>query len=1007
MDTSADPQIVMGTLRPGGPAQQQDLVWAARRDMGAVAAVVLGDRLTSLTPAQTEDGRQYFVLQDNRGESAQIWVDAIPLTTGAIADTATNTASQNYVIRVSDRLPTAMLGRVLAHELGELAAVRERAADGLTPVRDNLLREGAELPANQELSTADRGRIGELNWLAARSAAPDLSPQQQLEARAQFSALLDPYGIRPTAAVSDEEAFRPQERAARVRHRVSADFLSAGSRRLLTTLAHPMENLSPADATALQASRDAALRAERQVEAFIGRRDVTMPMPGYDQNGLPLPRDELEPAAERWAEYRAQVSERTVRTLEGQLAEGQLPLRKVVIGGGASLTGRDPEALLVDGAGRWHLDPGAGIVQSADQDRDLAQWMGVDPYSAVEDPRHRISIHAVRVWEDQLATQGDVVNGHARLRLGQNGELLAEVRTLGEDGAQSATPLWVACDGTPSIATGLTPELVPGMPRGEFAVESRGEAVRLISDRLRELEGQGFAGAGEMRAWLTRAERSGTDAGTVLGALNSYAELKDALSTGLGAADETRMGNCFTALDSTRKWEAARTAAEGRALLGDEVAESRFDPHAAQEWIVVGSGGTAVANAEIILIQNPDAHVTIIGSRPPPALQHQVQFPAMEAKFGHGEGGEKRLSFVEARVGAIETYQDEKGETRFQVPYVEKGTKEQRVARSDGYVTSLGRTNPLPPALQVLADEVRDRGGEISGDLLFDKDDQYIGYGLTFAVDGREHRVDVDGAASWQLPREIFTPETGIQGQLNGMGVRGLPSETGNAAPGFSPIARQSALRARAVAAAAAGDPEAVRRLSTIPDRWRRPDLGQDQDQHTGKETDKGTDKGTGTEAKPPAAGTGSATPHQEKAEPAPEREREQEREQDQVREQEQDQVREPDPEPVPTPESATAPGPSPTTTPSPTPSPTTTTAPSPAPGPASASASTPTPVPAPTTPPAPAPAPSPAPDIPGSHLWQMGVPRGGGNRPPAPVREPEQQPPGHERPEPGVDMGE
>lgn len=169
-------------------------------------------------------------------------------------------------------------------------------------------------------------------------------------------------------------------------------------------------------------------------------------------------------------------------------------------------------------------------------------------------------------------------------------------------------------------------------------MESRGEAVRLISDRLRELEGQGFAGAGEMRAWLTRAERSGTDAGTVLGALNSYAELKDALSAGLGAADETRMGNCFTALDSTQKWEAARKAAQGRALLGDEVAESRFDPHAAQEWIVVGSGGTAVANAEIILIQNPDAHVTIIGSRPPPALQHQVQFPAMEAKFGHGEG---------------------------------------------------------------------------------------------------------------------------------------------------------------------------------------------------------------------------------------------------------------------------------------------------------------------------------------------------------------------------------
>ncbi|MDX3249394.1 hypothetical protein, partial [Streptomyces sp. ME18-1-4] len=547
----------------------------------------------------------------------------------------------------------------------------------------------------------------------------------------------------------------------------------------------------------------------------------------YDQNGLPLPRDQLEPAAAQWAEYRAQVSDRTVRALEGQLAAGQLPLRQVVIGGGASLTGRSPDALLIDGVGRWHLDPGEGIVQSADQDRDLAQWMGVDPYAAVEDPRHRISIHAVRVWEDQLATQGDLVNGHARLRLGQSGELLAEVRPLGDDGKESATPLWVACDGTPSIATGLTPEVVPGMPRGDFAVESRAEAVRLIGDRLRELEGQGTAGAGELRAWLTQAERGGTDTRTVLDALKSSPTLRNALTAGLTADAATRMGNCFTALDSTRKWESAREAAPGRALLGDEVAESRFDAHAAKEWIVVGSGGTAVANAEIILIQNREARVTIIGSKPPPALQHQVQFPAMEEKYGHGENGEKRLSFVEARVGAIETYQDEQGVTRFQVPYVDQDTKERHVARGDGYVTSLGRTNPLPPALQDLANEVRDRGGEIAGDLLFDRDDQYIGYGLTFAVDGHEHRVDVDGAASWQLPREIFAPESGIQGDLNRMGVRGLPSETGNAAPGFSPIARQSALRARAVAAAAAGDENAVRRTPTVPERWRRPEPSQ------------------------------------------------------------------------------------------------------------------------------------------------------------------------------------
>ncbi|WP_062645034.1 hypothetical protein [Streptomyces maremycinicus] len=1025
MDTSADPQFVRGTLRPGGPAQQAELVWAARRDMGAVAAVVMGDRLTSLDPAQTDDGRQYFVLRDSRGESAKIWVDAIPLATGAIADTTTNTASQNYVIRISDRLPTEMLGRVLAHELGELTAVRERSAAGLAPVREDLLREGAELPAGPQLSTADMGRIGELNWLAQRSNDAGLSPQQQVEARTQFSALLDPYGMRPTAAMSEEAAFQAEERAARARYRMAYGSLSSDSVSLLDALAHPIENLSPADATALQASRDAALRAERQVEAFIGRRDVTMPMPGYDQNGLPLPRDELEPAAERWAEYRAQVSERTVRTLEEQLAEGRLPLRKVVIGGGASLTGRDPEALLVDGAGRWHLDPGNGIVQSADQDRDLAQWMGVDPYAAVEDPRHRISIHAVRVWEDQLATQGDVVNGHARLRLGRDGELLAEIRGSGPDGQESATPLWVACDGTPSIATGLTPDVVPGMARGRTGVESRAEAVRLISDRLRELEGQGTAHAGEVRAWLTQAERGGADTRTVLEALDS-SMLKEALSAGLEGDAAARMTNCFTALESTRKWEAAREAAAGRALLGDEVAENRFDPHAAQHWIIAGSGGTGVANAEIILRENPDAYVTIVGSNPPAALRHQVQYPEMLARYGTGEN--PRLTIGRTELGAVETYRHENGETWFQADYVVEATGERRTARAAGYVSSLGRTNPLPPALQVLADEVRDRGGQISGDLLFDRDDQYIGYGLTFTVDGREHRVDVDGAASWQLPREVFAPETGLQAALNGMGLRGLPSETGNAAPGFSPIARQSALRARAVAAAAAGDPEAVRRLSTIPERWRRPDLGpasepptagpqnptlpQEKTQPTAERTP-AQDRAAPAAERNPAPDQAPAAERNQAADQAPAPDRNPTAERNLTAEQDPKPVATPgptpEPAPTPTPESAPAAPPAQPSVPTQPSTPAPTTTPTPARPSPPAPAEPPTAAPATAPAPAPAPAPkgaSPSPQVSGSHLWQMGLRRGGAGRPPSPAQQqPQQQPPSPERPDPGVDM--
>ncbi|MFF9034541.1 hypothetical protein ACF090_03610 [Streptomyces sp. NPDC014892] len=918
-------------------AQQAALIATMKRELRTVTSVVLGERFRSFEEKLTEDGREYFTVKDSQGGSADLWLDAIPMVSGMVANTMTNTTTDQYVVQISDRLPSGMLSRVLAHEVGELIAARDRSSTGLAPVRENLLSRETDLGDRRELSSRDHGRIAELNWLAAQASDMELPSPQRAEARADLSALLDHCGLRPTATVAEQEAHAAELEAAQTRSILSKDFLSSRAKRLIATLAHPIEHLDPTDATALQASRDAALRAERQVEAFIGRREVTMPMPGYDQNGLPLPRDQLKAASVQWAEYRAQISARTERTIEEQLAREEFPSRRVVIGGGASLTGRDPDALLIDAAGRWHLDPGQGIVQSADQDRDLAQWMGVDPHSTVEHPGHRVPIDAVRIWEDQLATRGDVVNGHARLRLGPNGELLAEIQRPAEDGREAPPPLWVACDGVPSIATGLTPEVVPGMPRGTDGVESRSEAVRLIADRLGELEDEGLPHAGDLRTWLTDAERGGTDARTVLDVLKS-SPLMEALTAGLGPG-KARIDNCFGALAATGKWETAREEAPGRALLGDEVAENRFDARETDDWVVAGSGGSGVANAEIILMQNPDAHVTIIGAPPPSALRHQVQFPAMEKAYGGPD--KKRLTIIRAQLGAVETYWDEEAkETRFQIPYEEgEGDNTQRkVLRAGGYVASLGRTNPLPPALQVLANEVRDRSGEISGDLQFDKDDQYIGYGLTFTVHGKEHRVDVDGAASWQLPREIFAPESGLQQQLNEMGARGLPAETGNAAPGFAPVARQSALRARAVAAAQAGDESAVQRRSTIPERWRRPDLASESAAETETETS--------------AGGPASATPPQREAQPRQQ---------------------------PPTVER--------------TPS---------APTPDRQEPTTPTPDRPASTPPT---ADRAAPDIP---LWEVGMrPRGTSGAPRPTTQQPQQLPPGHERPGPGLGVGD
>jgi hypothetical protein len=284
------------TTDAGTRAQQAALIATVKRELRTVTTVVLGDRFRSFDEKMSEDGREYFSLEDTQGGSANLWVDAIPMVSGMIANTMTNTTTDQYVVQISDRLPSELLPRVLAHEVGELIAARDRSSQGLAPVRENLLNQEPDLGDRHELSSRDHGRIAELNWLAIRASDAELPEPQRAGARADLSALIDRCGLRPVSALTEADAHTTERKSARSRVYASWNSLSSKARPLVAALARPIEHLAPTDATALQASRDAALRAERQVEAFIGRREVTMPMPGYDQNGLPFPRDQLETA---------------------------------------------------------------------------------------------------------------------------------------------------------------------------------------------------------------------------------------------------------------------------------------------------------------------------------------------------------------------------------------------------------------------------------------------------------------------------------------------------------------------------------------------------------------------------------------------------------------------------------------------------------------------------------------------------------------------------------------
>lgn len=208
-----------------------------------------------------------------------------------------------------------------------------------------------------------------------------------------------------------------------------------------------------------------------------GRPPATPPLPGFRPDGSPVPREELAAAAARAAELRTRTAAATLDQLRAEIATtGAWPTRQVVIGGGASLVGRDPQSLLVDARGRWHLDPGQGIVQSPDQVRDM-RTTGLGDAHQFADPTARVPRDAVRLWEDQLAVRGPVVDGTARLVPAGDGHLYAHIRP-----GDGSPDLYVKVRGTPTVATGLPPEMVPGVDRRD--VVNLSEALDAVRGQL-------------------------------------------------------------------------------------------------------------------------------------------------------------------------------------------------------------------------------------------------------------------------------------------------------------------------------------------------------------------------------------------------------------------------------------------------------------------------------------------------------------------------------------------
>ncbi|MEU1502211.1 hypothetical protein [Streptomyces sp. NPDC005732] len=764
-----------GDISADAQTRQAVIIARVGSDLPVVVRSVYADQLRSIDLRES-DKERYFVATDRQGRTFTIRVDSIPLPSGVIARTYVNTTTDNHVMQLSDSMDPGQVGRALSHELGETLAARDRARAGRTTHHQDFLKRGLVADGHGDLSDEDIGRVGEINYLAVRMNDNTLGARRRTQERREFISLVDYVGLRPQAPIRDVAGRAAEQHAANLRRAAINKHLSKTARDTVRQLAAPIEHLGNFDTHVIQAFHARAQTApQRPPKAFPEQS-----LPGFRPGGSAVPREELAAAAAQAAEQRTRASSRTLDELRAEIAEtGKWPTRKVIIGGGASLTGRTSDVLLIDARGRWHLDPGEGIAQSADHVRALSTT-GIGHPHQFALPTSRVPITATQLWQDTLAARGPVIDGRASLIPDSGGHLYAQIKPT-----NGSEPIFVKVDGIPTLGTGVTPEIVPGVDR---LAQTLPEALNILY--------QHFPASSPVRDRLMTA----TTAQDVVQTLRGEGFF-DTLR------EDKHLQGALRTIDATAKWEHARAHAFGRIFLGDEVADSQpsFNPKAFNTWLLAGSGGNTSGNAEIILKANPNAHVTVVGKGFPPVLHEHAQFNALRAQFDATHGGDGRLTFKLSPtniVGPVQIVTGSSGDVRF----TESGVE------AEAYVASLGRTAPLPQATSDLADWTQAHDGRIIGDLMFSKDQQYLGYGLTFESQGQRHRIEVTGAASHQLPRGVFRAET--QSALTTMTLRAVPPQTGSPPPGFAPTAWQAAQLA------AARQRQEVELHNTVPECW-------------------------------------------------------------------------------------------------------------------------------------------------------------------------------------------
>lgn len=679
-----------------------------------------------------------------------------------------------YVIQLSDKMDPAHVRRAVAHEVAEILARRQLFLENKLPGQD-ALRAGSSAVS---LSPHDHGRLAEINELASDLRNGDAATKER--ARHELMALVEELGLRHGVAGAEARF-----------EKAKAD-LSAAAIEELSKARAGESQLSEAEAKKLAWTREEA-RSDREAQAAFERAHAPlheMPKSGLDHKATKAERIAL---ARKARVEREQRSAHTLHEVRAANATGTHPKMRIQIGGNASLSARDPHALLVDANQRWAADRSEHLAQTAQQMEPIKAAGIGDPYEFA-DAGQRVPLEAIHFWQDKIAAQGPMIDGYAELGLASDGRtMLATIHP--NDGS---APVIVEVDGVPVVSTGFTHENAPGA-RGK----SPRQALLEIDTALAALSADPRVGEMAKQARKDLAKLKGINEADAKKALDAIpAELHGKLAAWQDPTVKNP-GPALDILEATKSFAELRANDPGHLFYGDE-ANQLSDAQIARmhEVVIAGPGGTGISAAEIILSKNAQAHVTMIGKDSPAGLAENDQFRAVVANHGtrelcarlHIEPGrlDGRFEIHDGYyLGAVKKVNG-KYDVNARAADTQHGALPETAAQGDTYISAMGRFEDLPPPVAALANEAERAGAQVTVRALYDDDAHYAGYEIIIRQpDGRETTVDVTGAASRYVESTKLPAEE--KKSVKASSEHDAPSESGLFDGSFAASARQGA----------------------------------------------------------------------------------------------------------------------------------------------------------------------------------------------------------------------